>query len=127
MKVLVVEDETHLADGLRFNLEAEGHHVDIDGDGQLALQRLLEDRAKYDAVILDVMLPGKNGFAVVKDLRNQEATSQLPILAVTAMTDDTVKDRVKQAGFDGLVQKPFEFKVLLAAVDRALKAAKKAA
>ena len=58
-RVLIVEDEAHLADGLRFNLEADGHEVDVDGDGQQALERLLADRARYDAVVLDVMLPAK--------------------------------------------------------------------
>jgi DNA-binding response OmpR family regulator len=68
-RILVVEDESHLADGLRFNLEAEGHSVDIEGDGTHALARLLDDRSRYDVVILDVMLPGKDGFTVVKELR----------------------------------------------------------
>ena len=58
-RILIVEDEAHLADGLRFNLEADGHAVDVDGDGQQALDRLLADRASYDAVVLDVMLPGQ--------------------------------------------------------------------
>ena len=70
-RILIVEDEAHLADGLRFNLEAEGHQVDIDGDGQQALDRLLANRSLYDAVVLDVMLPGKDGFAVVKQLRSE--------------------------------------------------------
>ena len=68
-RILIVEDEAHLADGLRFNLAAEGHAVDIDSDGGKALERLLADRDAYDAVVLDVMLPGLNGFAVVKELR----------------------------------------------------------
>ena len=58
-RLLVVEDEAHLAQGLQFNLEAEGHQVDIEGDGAQALSRLLEHRGRYDAVVLDVMLPGQ--------------------------------------------------------------------
>ena len=81
-RILVVEDEAHLADGLRFNLEAEGHAVDVDGDGQQALDRLLDDRARYDAVVLDVMLPGKDGFSVVKELRT--AGHYVPVLMLTA-------------------------------------------
>ena len=73
-RILIVEDEAHLADGLRFNLEAEGHEVEIDGDGQQALDRLLGDRSRYDAVVLDVMLPGKDGFSVVKQLRTKATT-----------------------------------------------------
>ncbi|MGE0866746.1 MAG: response regulator, partial [Vicinamibacterales bacterium] len=81
-RILIVEDEAHLADGLRFNLEAEGHNVDVDGDGQAALDRLLADRAAYDAVVLDVMLPGLNGFEVVTQLR--AAGHYVPVLMLTA-------------------------------------------
>ena len=64
-RVLVVEDEAHLAKGLRFNLEAEGHSVEVSGDGESALERLVAKKEDFDAVVLDVMLPGKDGFAVV--------------------------------------------------------------
>jgi len=83
-RILIVEDEAHLADGLRFNLEAEGHEVDVDGDGQQALTRLLEHRSRYDAVVLDVMLPGKDGFTVVKQLRTEG--HYVPVLMLTART-----------------------------------------
>jgi DNA-binding response OmpR family regulator len=108
----VVEDEAHLADGLRFNLEAEGHRVDVDGDGLLALQRLLGDRSKYDAVILDVMLPGKNGFAVVKDLRT--AGHYVPVLMLTARGRPEDVLQGFEAGADDYLPKPFELKILLA-------------
>ena len=62
--VLVVEDEQHLADGLRFNLEAEGYTVNTVGDGEAALALLVDEKQRYDVLVLDVMLPGKNGFAV---------------------------------------------------------------
>ena len=64
-RVLVVEDEAHLAKGLRFNLEAEGHSVEVSGDGESALERLVAKHEEFDVVVLDVMLPGKDGFAVV--------------------------------------------------------------
>src|SRR4051812_28127626 len=95
--VLVVEDEKHLADGLRFNLEAEGFHVTIAPDGEKALQLLgradkngkAEKNGKngkaarpFDAVILDVMLPGINGFEVAAKLRARGEL--LPILMLTA-------------------------------------------
>ncbi len=124
-RVLVVDDDNHACQIMTDVLERAGYAVRSVSSGFAA--GLAIGQFKPDLVLLDLMMPGMDGFAVVKDLRHQEATSLLPILAVTAMTDDTVKDRVKQAGFDGLVQKPFEFKVLLAAVERALKAAKKAA
>ena len=71
-RVLVVEDEEHLAQGLRFNLQAEGHTVEVAGDGEQALDRLLAKRESYDAVILDVMLPGKSGFDVAALLREKK-------------------------------------------------------
>ena len=68
-RVLIVEDEQHLAEGLRFNLEAEGFAADIVDTGEAALERLLDAASHYDLVVLDVMLPGKDGFAVVAELR----------------------------------------------------------
>ena len=64
--VLIVEDEKHLADGLRFNLEAEGYRVDTVADGEAALDVLLGGRQGFDAVVLDVMLPGVDGFEVCR-------------------------------------------------------------
>ncbi len=64
-RVLVVEDEQHLADGLRFNLEAEGYEADVVESGEEALQRLLAPSSAYDVLILDLMLPGKDGFTVM--------------------------------------------------------------
>jgi DNA-binding response OmpR family regulator len=111
-RILVVEDEAHLADGLRFNLEAEGHDVDIDGDGQQALVRLLEDRSRYDAVVLDVMLPGKDGFAVVKELRT--AGHYVPVLMLTARSRPEDVLQGFEAGADDYLPKPFELQILLA-------------
>jgi len=61
-QILVVEDEEHLARGLKFNLEAEGYKTEVAGDGETALNLLLEQRAAFDLLVLDVMLPGKDGF-----------------------------------------------------------------
>ena len=80
--VLIVEDEKHLADGLRFNLEAEGYNVDTVADGESALSLLLAERRLYDAVVLDVMLPGKDGFEVASELR--QAGQFVPVLMLTA-------------------------------------------
>ena len=65
-RLLVVEDEAHLAEGLRFNLEADGHSVDIVHDGESALEQVLEKSRPYDAVVLDVMLPGIDGFEILR-------------------------------------------------------------
>ena len=111
-RLLIVEDEAHLAQGLRFNLEAEGHVVDVDGDGQAALDRLLANRATYDAVILDVMLPGRNGFDVVKQLR--AAGHFVPVLMLTARSRPADVLQGFEAGADDYLPKPFELQILLA-------------
>jgi DNA-binding response OmpR family regulator len=111
-RILIVEDEAHLADGLRFNLEAEGHQVDIDGDGQQALDRLLGDRGRYDAVVLDVMLPGKDGFSVVKQLRTEG--HYVPVLMLTARSRPEDVLHGFEAGADDYLPKPFELSILLA-------------
>jgi len=115
--VLIVEDEAHLAKGLQFNLEAEGHSVDVVGDGESALTLLLGDsangkRASFDAVVLDVMLPGKDGFTVAAELR--AAKQFVPVLMLTARgrPEDVLKGFA--SGADDYLPKPFELPILLA-------------
>jgi DNA-binding response OmpR family regulator len=110
--VLIVEDEQHLADGLRFNLEAEGYEVEICADGEAALRLLLGAPPRFDAVVLDVMLPGKNGFEVAAELR--QAGQFVPILMLTARSrpDDVLHGF--EAGADDYLPKPFELQILLA-------------
>ncbi|MFZ0285907.1 MAG: response regulator transcription factor [Terriglobales bacterium] len=114
--VLIVEDEAHLADGLRFNLEAEGHTVEVAGDGETALSRLLggkkNDHTTFDAVVLDVMLPGKDGFAVAAELR--AAKNFVPVLMLTARgrPEDVLEGFA--SGADDYLPKPFELPILLA-------------
>jgi DNA-binding response OmpR family regulator len=111
-RVLVVEDEAHLAQGLRFNLEADGHSVTVDADGEAALQRLLGQREQFDAIVLDVMLPGKDGFAVASELR--EARVYAPILMLTARGGPEDVLQGFAAGADDYLPKPFELAILLA-------------
>lgn len=113
-RILLVEDEVHLASGLRFNLEADGHSVDVEGDGDQALARLLDAGASYDAVVLDVMLPGRDGFSVVQTLR--EAGVYVPVLMLTARgrPEDVLQGFA--AGADDYLPKPFELAILLARV-----------
>jgi DNA-binding response OmpR family regulator len=113
-RILVVEDEQHLADGLRFNLEAEGHEAIVAHDGERALQLLLEERFPADVVILDVMLPGKDGFAVAADLR--AAQLFVPILMLTARGRPEDVLRGFESGADDYLPKPFELSILLARV-----------
>jgi len=111
-RVLVVEDEAHLAKGLRFNLEAEGHSVEVSGDGESALDRLVAKKEDFDAVVLDVMLPGKDGFAVVASLR--KAHNYVPVLILTARgrPEDVLQGFA--AGADDYLPKPFQLPIFLA-------------
>jgi len=111
-RVLIVEDEAHIADGLRFNLESEGHSVEVAGDGERALELLLEKREDFDAVVLDVMLPGKDGFEVASALR--AAKQYVPVLMLTARgrPEDVLKGFA--SGADDYLPKPFELAILLA-------------
>jgi len=111
-RVLVVEDETHLAQGLRFNLEAEGYEADVVGDGESATDRLLEKKEEFDVVVLDIMLPGKDGFDVVSELR--AAKNYVPVLMLTARgrPEDVLKGFA--SGADDYLAKPFDLSILLA-------------
>jgi DNA-binding response OmpR family regulator len=111
-RVLVVEDEAHLAQGLRFNLEAEGYAAEVVGDGEAATNRLLEKRENFDVVVLDIMLPGKDGFSVVSELR--AARNYVPVLMLTARgrPEDVLKGFA--SGADDYLPKPFDLSILLA-------------
>ncbi|MGA8222882.1 MAG: response regulator transcription factor [Candidatus Acidiferrales bacterium] len=111
-RVLVVEDEAHLAGGLQFNLEAEGHSALLANDGESALKRLLENNEHFDAVVLDVMLPGIDGFAVATALR--KAKNYVPVLMLTARgrPEDVLQGFA--AGADDYLPKPFELPIFLA-------------
>jgi DNA-binding response OmpR family regulator len=111
-RVLIVEDESHLADGLRFNLQAEGHTVDVVPDGETAITRLAKQVETFDAVVLDVMLPFRDGFEVVAAMR--AAKNFAPVLMLTARSrpEDVLKGFA--AGADDYLPKPFELPIFLA-------------
>jgi DNA-binding response OmpR family regulator len=111
-RVLVVEDEAHLAQGLRFNLQAEGYSAEVVGDGEAATTRLIEKKENFDAIVLDIMLPGKDGFSVVSELR--AARNYVPVLMLTARSrpEDVLKGFA--AGADDYLPKPFDLSILLA-------------
>jgi len=111
-RILVVEDEQHLAEGLRFNIEAEGHEAVVAGDGEEALRLVLEGPQRFDALVLDIMLPGKDGFAVATELR--AAGKYMPILMLTARGRAEDVLRGFEAGADDYLAKPFELTILLA-------------
>ena len=118
-RILIVEDEAHLAQGLRFNLEAEGHSVQISDRGEEALARLLKNNESYDALVLDVMLPGKDGFSVARELR--EAKNYIPLLMLTARgrAEDVLKGF--ESGADDYLPKPFNLAILLARIESLLR------
>jgi DNA-binding response OmpR family regulator len=113
-RILVVEDESHIAEGLRFNLEAEGHQVEIAGDGEDALDRMLVKNQPFDLVLLDVMLPGKDGFTVAHELRQRQ--NFVPILMLTARgrPEDILKGF--ESGADDYLPKPFNLDILVARI-----------
>jgi DNA-binding response OmpR family regulator len=113
-RILIVEDEQHLADGLSFNLEAEGHEAVVAGDGEQALHLLLTERRPFDVLVLDIMLPGKDGFAVATELR--AAGQYVPILMLTARGRPEDVLRGFEAGADDYLPKPFELTILIARV-----------
>jgi two-component system OmpR family response regulator len=110
MRILLVEDEPKLARALVRGLERTGYAVDLAGSGEDAV--LLGTTHDYDAVVLDVMLPGQDGFEVCRALRSEECWS--PVLMLTAR--DRVEDRIHglDAGADDYLVKPFDFGELLA-------------
>ncbi len=113
-RVLVVEDEQHLAEGLRFNLEAEGYQVQLVDTGEAALEKLKSEAPAFDVVILDVMLPGINGFGVISQMR--ESGQFVPTLMLTARghPDDVLQGFA--AGADDYLTKPFELSILIARI-----------
>ncbi len=110
MRVLVVEDDIRLAEVIRAGLKAEGFAADISGDGVEAVWRASE--VAYDVIVLDVMLPGKDGIAVCRELRQLGITT--PILMLTARTGDTEHAEALNSGADDFLPKPFSFVVLIA-------------
>ncbi|HEX6715733.1 MAG TPA: response regulator transcription factor [Pyrinomonadaceae bacterium] len=117
--VLIVEDEKHLANGLQYNLKAEGYDVDTAGTAEEALSLLVEDRKSYDVIVLDVMLPGMDGFSLASKLRAQQ--NFVPILMLTARGQAQDVLRGFEAGADDYLPKPFDLSVLLARINALLR------
>ena len=113
-RILVVEDESHIAQGLRFNLEAEGHQVEIAGDGEDALDRMLIKNELFDLVLLDVMLPGKDGFAVAHELRRRQNFAPITMLTARGRPEDILKGF--ESGADDYLPKPFNLDILVARI-----------
>ncbi len=113
-QVLVVEDEQHLAEGLRFNLEAEGYQVQVVDAGEAALEALKAAPAAFDIVVLDVMLPGMDGFSVMSEMRHSGQFVPTLILTARGHPDDVLKGFA--AGADDYLTKPFDLSILIARI-----------
>ena len=118
-RILVVEDEQAIAFGLRLDLQNEGYAVEVEADGEAALERAKKE--PYDLILLDVMLPRKDGFDVCRDLRR--AGCRTPIILLTARTQEAEIVMGLELGADDYVTKPFSPRVLRARVKTALRRA----
>jgi DNA-binding response OmpR family regulator len=112
-RILVVEDEAHIAEGLAFNLEAEGYAVEVEGDGRAAAERV-QAPPSLDLVILDLMLPGLTGFEVAR--RTRASGNYVPILMLTAKDHPADMVRGIEEGADDYLTKPFKLDELLVRV-----------
>jgi DNA-binding response OmpR family regulator len=119
LQILVVEDESTIAAGLRDNLEVEGYAVEVVDDGDVALDRILKGR--LDLIVLDVMLPGRDGFAVCREVR--AAGVRTPIIMLTAKGQEVDKVVGLELGADDYVTKPFSPRELLARIKAVLRRA----
>lgn len=117
-RLLIVEDESHIAAGLKLNLELEGYRVDVAANAKEAGQRLLNPQG-YDAIVLDVMLPDLDGFALCRRFR--EAGNFTPVIMLTARSSPEDRVRGLEAGADDYMVKPFELDELLARVRSVLR------
>ena len=117
MKILIVEDEQHIADGLRFNLEAEGYEAQIAPDGETALEILTA--STFDAIVLDVMLPGIDGFSVARTVRDRRDYTPILMLTARGRPEDVL--RGFEAGTDDYLPKPFDLNIFIARLNGLLR------
>lgn len=118
-RILIVEDETHLAEGLLFNLQAEGHQAQVAPDAERALELLLEQREAFDAIVLDIMLPGADGFSVARALRAAQVYTPILMLTARGRAEDVLEGFA--AGADDYLPKPFDLSILLARLNGLLR------
>jgi DNA-binding response OmpR family regulator len=118
-RLLIVEDESHIASGLRFNLEAEGHEVVLTDNGESALDTIAARPSAIDLVVLDVMLPGIDGFTVASRMRAHGWLTPILMLTARGRAEDVL--RGFEAGADDYLPKPFELSILLARINALLR------
>ncbi|MCG7622397.1 response regulator transcription factor [Epibacterium sp. Ofav1-8] len=113
-RVVLIEDEANIAEAIRFLLSREGWQVDVHEDGSTALSVI--EAAAPDLVILDLMLPGKSGMEIIRDIREIEALAHLPVLMLTARGQLKDREMAEKAGVTRFMTKPFSNTEVLAAV-----------
>jgi DNA-binding response OmpR family regulator len=118
-RLLIVEDEAHIASGLRYNLEADGHDVTLKDNGEAALAELEANSSRVDLVVLDVMLPGIDGFAVAAQMRAKGWLTPILMLTARGRAEDVL--RGFEAGADDYLPKPFELSILIARINALLR------
>ncbi len=116
--ILVVDDESHLAVGIKFNLEAEGYTVTVASNGPMALQIASDDTNPVDLIVLDLMLPGMSGYEVCEQLR--DAGKQMPVLMLSARTLSEDRSRGFDVGANQYMVKPFELPELISRIKNLL-------
>jgi len=118
-RLLIVEDEAHIASGLRYNLEADGHDIILTETGEAALDAVAANPSKIDLVVLDVMLPGMDGFTVASRMRGHGWLTPILMLTARGRAEDVL--RGFEAGADDYLPKPFELSILLARINALLR------
>jgi two-component system OmpR family response regulator len=117
-QILVIEDEHHLAIGIKYNLEAEGYRVTTIGEGPAGLNYILENEAEIDLIVLDLMLPGMSGYAVCESLRN--SGYDIPVLILSARNQSDDRTRGFDVGANQYLTKPFDLDELLSRIKNLL-------
>lgn len=117
--ILIVEDEKHIAMGIKYNLEAEGYRVTLVGDGPTAVRLIQADHFAFDLMVLDLMLPGMSGYAVCQAIRDESIMMPILILSARSLSED--RTRGFDCGANQYLNKPFDLDELLARVKNLLK------
>ena len=112
--ILIVEDDRDIAEGIRFNLALDGHEVHVIGDGAAALARLREERDQFDAVVLDIMLPGSDGWNLLREIRADRSCANTKVLMLSVLDE---RKRAFKDGADGFILKPLDRDHLLQVID----------
>ena len=116
-KILIIEDDKNICDLLKINLELEGYEVFVSFNGKDGLKKIYQE--KPDLVLLDLLLPGVDGWEICKQLRSDEQTKKIPIIIISVLTED--EGRKPEMGVVGYLVKPFDISILTDEIKKALR------